>query len=84
MESSGEHPARDHKDVQAASKVAAESAGDEQALARTACDEEIDERLESLDLATKRRATGLPTVVLDDQDRVVLHHLDDRIELRRR
>lgn len=55
---------------------------DAQALVRTAWDEEVEERLEALDLAAERRATGWPTVLLDEQDRVVLHHPDGRIELR--
>lgn len=56
--------------------------GDEQALVRTAWDEEVEERLEALDLAAERREAGWPTVMLDEQDRVVLHHPDGRIELR--
>jgi hypothetical protein len=56
--------------------------GDEQALVRRAWDEESEERLDALDLAAERRAGGWATVTLDDQDRVVLHHPDGRVEQR--
>jgi hypothetical protein len=55
---------------------------DEQALARTAWDTEIEEHLDALDLAAEHHAQGWPIVTLDEQDRVVVHHPDGRIELR--
>jgi len=56
--------------------------GDEQALVRTAWDEEADERLASLDLAAERRSAGLPVIILDEDGEVVRHHPDGRIERR--
>jgi hypothetical protein len=57
-------------------------AGDEQALVRTAWDEEADERLASLDLAAERRSAGLPVIILGGDGEVVRHHPDGRIERR--
>jgi hypothetical protein len=51
-------------------------AGDEQALVRTAWDEEAEERLRSLDLAAERHAAGLPIIILDEDGQVVRHHAD--------
>jgi len=55
---------------------------DEQALVRAAWDEEMESRLTKLDLAAERHAGGWPVVTLDDEDLVVLHHPDGRVEER--
>lgn len=55
-------------------------AGDEQALVRTAWDDEAEERLASLDLAAERHAAGFPIIILDEDGQVVAHHADGRRE----
>ena len=85
MASTSASPTRVHKDVHAAAKVAAGLTGRtvaEQALVRTAWDTEMEEHLDALDLAAEHHAEGWPIVTLDEQDRVVLHHPDGRVELR--
>jgi hypothetical protein len=56
--------------------------GDEQALVRTAWDEEAEERLASLDLAAERSAAGLPVIILAEDGEVVRRHPDGSIERR--
>lgn len=53
---------------------------DEQALVRTAWDEEMDERLASTRIAADKRAAGQPVITLDDDGNVVRHMPDGTVD----
>jgi hypothetical protein len=53
---------------------------DEQALVRTAWDEEMDEHLVSTDIAADKRAAGQPIITLDENGDVVRHLPDGTVE----
>ena len=55
-------------------------AGDEQAMVRTAWDEEMDERLAASDVAADKHAAGLPVITLDEDGNVVRHLPDGTVE----
>lgn len=53
---------------------------DEQALVRTAWDEEMDERLAAADITAVKHAAGQPVITLDEDDNVIRHMPDGTIE----
>lgn len=53
---------------------------DEQALVRTAWDEEMDQRLASSNLAADKHAAGQPVITLDEDGNVVRHMPDGTVE----
>lgn len=53
---------------------------DEQALVRTAWDEQMDQRLATSDVAADKHAAGQPVITLDDDGNVVRHLPDGTIE----
>lgn len=53
---------------------------DEQALVRTAWDEETDQRLASSDITADKHAAGQPVITLDDEGNVVRHMPDGAVE----
>lgn len=55
---------------------------DEQALVRTAWDDEMDEHLEAADVTAVKHAAGQPVITLDDDGNVVRHMPDGTIERR--
>lgn len=54
---------------------------DEQALVRTAWDEEMDERLATSDIPSDKHAAGQPVITLDEAGNVVRHLPDGSVEV---
>lgn len=54
--------------------------GDEQALVRTAWDEEMDQRLASTDVAADKHTVGQPVITLDEDGNVVRRLPDGTVE----
>lgn len=53
---------------------------DEQALVRTAWDEQMDQRLAATDLVADKHAAGQPVITLDERGNVVRHLPDGTVE----
>lgn len=54
---------------------------DEQALARTMWDEDMDARVIAADVTGDKHAAGWPVITLDEDGNVVRHHPDGTVEL---